>query len=149
MYLAVVDISTLTQLFAEQGPLAIVAVILTFLVTKFVDFVIDRRSKAVDQNLIEGTTIRAELREEVVQLKQDIKELSEEVDIWREKYLEVRDDLGVTKVTLHAASEESRMLRQKLVEVVEVTEGQGIHLGVSIRPLIDSIEGSIVDGSDS
>jgi len=119
------DISSLAGIAGEHGPVAAVVALVTVVLTKVVDHILAKRTKVEDTNLLEGTVIRAELREEVTQLKADFRELLAEIDQWRDRYLQTREELGVARVDLHAKNEALRTMHRVALSLATALEESG------------------------
>lgn len=118
-------LADIAGLAVDHGPVAATVALATIILTKLVEYILAKRSRVEDTNLLEGTAIRAELREEVIQLKADFRELLVEIDDWRDRYLSTREELGLARVDLHATGEALKTMHRLALSMATALEKSG------------------------
>jgi len=99
-------------LFPHLDPawIALIGTIIATVGVKLLEKWLGKRDKQVD----DATQIRSELREQVTSLKTDIKELEDEVEEWRSKYYDTREELAMKRLELQQALEQITRLTEEL-----------------------------------
>lgn len=84
---------------ASNGWQALILTVIGAAVLKIVEWFLNRTKQKSD----ETTQYRQELRSDVEMLKRQATDVQHELDGWREKYYESREELAIVKAALQAA----------------------------------------------
>lgn len=134
---------------AKDGLIAAAGAVVGGVMLKLVDRAFQVRDKTAENAAKESTDIRKELREEIHSLRGELKEVSLQLDAWKEKYFAVLEDNAIMKGQLEdlrakldelsakqeEIQEENRRLMAENHELLERVAAKP-----SVRELIQAIE---------
>lgn len=106
---------------ATNGWEALILTVIGAAVLKIVEWLLNRTKQKSD----ETTQYRAELRHDVEALKEQAHEMQTQLDGWREKYYETRDELSKVKAALEFAVEKTAQDKKAQAEINVENKNEG------------------------
>lgn len=99
----------------DPAVIALIGTVIGTVGVKVAEKWLGKRDRKVD----DATQIRSELREQVTSLKEEILRLEDDVEEWRSKYYDTREELALKRLDLQNALEQIKRLQEQAYLGVE------------------------------